>query len=97
VNFVSWVYADARRCPALRLGHEVYNEIVKNINDIPESGDIPDMALIRVIPYVDAVRLDRRMRSYCSQVCQKLQKALPALNYVDCIFANLQELIGAKS
>jgi hypothetical protein len=97
VDFASWVHADARRCPALRLGHEVYNEIVKNINDIPESGDIPDMALIRVIPYVDAVTLDRRMRGYCSQVCQKLQKALPAINYVNRIFANLQELIAAKS
>jgi len=95
-EFGQWVYADPRRCPALRLGHDAYHEILKNVADVPEAGDIPDLMQIKCTPYVDIVTLDRRMRGYCSQVCQRLQKAHPFINYSDRIFSSLEELMSAK-
>jgi len=49
---------------------------LKNVADVPEAGDIADLMQIKCTLYVDAVTLDRRMRGYCSQVCQRLQRPI---------------------
>jgi hypothetical protein len=95
-DFAVWIYKDPRRCPGLRLGYEVFHELLKNVGDKPEAGDIPDISHINAIPYADAATLDRRMHGYCSQVSRKLQKVQSAIDYADRIFPDLKTLLSAK-
>jgi len=95
-DFAAWVYDDHRRCPGLRLGYEVFHELLKNVGDKPDASDIPDHSQINAIPYVDAATLDRRMHGYCSQVARRLQKAQPTIDYASRIFPSLNALLSAK-
>ena len=95
-DFAAWIYKDPRRCPGLRLGYEVFHELVKNVGDKPDASDIPDLSHINAIPYVDAATLDRRMHGYCSQVGRKLQKAQSTIDYTDRIFPSLNALLSAR-
>jgi hypothetical protein len=62
-----WIYDNPARCPAERLGYEVYHKVLKNIQDTPEDSDLEDFQHISCIPYVDAITLDRRMCGYVLQ------------------------------
>lgn len=68
-----WIHHDPSRCPAERLGFEVYHKILKNLQDVPENSDLEDFQHVSCIPYVDAITLDRRMRSYVSQAARGLR------------------------
>lgn len=68
-TFAEWIYNDASRCPSIRLGYEVYHEILKNLRDVPKDGDIPDFGHVGCIPYIDLITLDNRMRNYVKQAC----------------------------
>lgn len=63
----AWIYKDPRRCPAKRLGFEVYHRLLRNIEDIPANGDLADFFHIECVPYVDLITLDSRMRNYVRQ------------------------------
>lgn len=63
-----WIYDTPSRCPAQRLGYEVFHKLLRNLTDNGEDSDIPDFAHISCVPYVDAVTLDNRMRGYVDQV-----------------------------
>lgn len=95
-DFAKWVYEDPRRCPGLRLGYEVFHELLKNVGDKPDASDIPDISHTNAIPYVDGATVDRRMHGYCSQVCRRLQKTCSLIDYSDRIFPNLEALMSAK-
>ena len=95
-DFATWIYKDPRRCPGFRLGYDVFHELLKNVGDKPEAGDIPDLSHINAIPYADAATLDRRMHGYCSQVSRKLQKVQSTIDYADRIFPALNALLSAK-
>jgi hypothetical protein len=95
-DFAAWIYEDPRRCPGLRLGYEVFHELLKNVGDKPEAGDIPDLSHINAIPYADAATLDRRMHGYCSHVSRKLQKVQSTIDYADRTFPGLSALLSAK-
>jgi hypothetical protein len=88
--FAHWVYQVASRCPAIRLGYELYHKFVKNVGDMPKEGDIPDYAHIDCVPYVDLITLDRRMSSYAIQASKDF-----SLGYEGRIFKNAQELLSA--
>lgn len=66
-DLAAWIWASPSRCPAFRLGYEVFHKIVRNVTDSGEESDIPDFAHVDGIPYVDAITLDRRMRGYVEQ------------------------------
>ena len=66
-DLAAWIWASPSRCPALRLGYEVFHKIVRNVTDSGEESDIPDFAHVDRIPYIDAITLDRRMRGYVEQ------------------------------
>lgn len=68
----SWIYENPNRCPAVRLGYEVFHKLLRNITDGGEVSDIPDFAHVDCIPYVDAITLDNRMRGYVEQTDQSL-------------------------
>jgi hypothetical protein len=68
----SWISENNHRCPAQRLGYEVFHKLLKNLMDVGEKSDIPDFAHISCIPYVDAITLDNRMRGYVAQVDQSV-------------------------
>ena len=91
--FGKWIYADQRRCPGLRLAYEMYHSIQANVTDVPKDGDIPDLAHIYAIPYVDHITVDRRMCGYSRCVAKKLFKANPVVNYEPRLAASLEELL----
>ena len=68
----AWIYENPNRCPAVRLGYEVFHKLLKNVTDGGEVSDIPDFAHVDCIPYVDAITLDNRMRGYVAQSDQSL-------------------------
>jgi hypothetical protein len=92
-EFIDYVYADAGRCPGFRLYHEVFRSLTRNLNDNPESGDFVDLALISTIPYVDAVTLDRRIRTYVEQASRKMLKVNAAVNYRDRVYEDVSDLM----
>ena len=83
----NWIWAHPTRCPGLRLGYEVYHQILRNINDTTENSDIGDLTHVGCIPYVEAITLDRRMRGYVRQADRALKT-----NYSSHIFADLATL-----
>jgi hypothetical protein len=94
--FARWVYDHPQRCPALRMGHDVFHHMLSNTKDIPHASDIPDWMHIKCTPYVDAITLDRRVYGYCSQVCQRIEKAHAFIDYSKRIFPNLEALVSSK-
>lgn len=82
-----WIYEIPNRCPALRLGYEVFHKLLRNLTDSGENSDIPDFAHISCVPYVDAITLDNRMRGYVAQVDQSI-----GTNYSQKAYRNVEEI-----
>ena len=83
----SWIYQSAARCPATRLGYEVYHKILRNLTDTSEESDIPDFAHVSCAPYCDAITLDSRMRGYIAQVDQSI-----GTHYSKKVYRNVDEI-----
>jgi len=92
-EFARWIYSDPRRCPGLRLNHEVYRRLMRNYTDVPEVGDFVDLNLIFAIPYVDAATLDHRMREYCSQAARSLMRVGLAVDYRERLYRDLAAIM----
>lgn len=82
-DLATWIWASPSRCPALRLGYEVFHKIVRNVADLGEESDIPDFAHVDCIPYVDAITLDRRMRGYIEQADRSMGTAYSQKLFAD--------------
>jgi hypothetical protein len=65
--FAEWIWQVPARCAAMRLGYEVFHHITRNTGDKGQPSDIPDLAHIDCLPYVDVMTLDSRMRGYVTQ------------------------------
>jgi hypothetical protein len=87
--FAYWIYDVTGRCPGIRLGYELYHKFVRNVEDVPKEGDIPDFGHADCVPYVDHITLDRRMSSYAIQASKGLQ-----LGYENRIFRHVDELLS---
>lgn len=83
----SWICENTHRCPAQRLGYEVFHKLLKNLMDSGEDSDIPDFAHISCTPYVDAITLDNRMRGYVAQVDQSI-----GTNFSEKAYRNVDEI-----
>jgi hypothetical protein len=84
-----WIYENPARCPAARLGYEVYHKILRNSTDTGEMSDIPDFAHISVVPYCDAITLDNRIRGYIAQVDQSI-----GTSFTRKMYRNVDEIEG---
>lgn len=82
-----WLYASPKRCPAVRLGYEVFHKLLKNITDKGENSDIPDFVHVSCVPYVYAITLDNRMRGYVAQADRSL-----GTDYSKKVYRNLEEI-----
>lgn len=91
--FGHWIYDNPMRCPGLRLGYDIYHELLSNVGDIPKDGDIPDFAHIYAVPYVDQATLDRRMNHYFRTVVKRLQSVQTQISYDRYTYASLAELL----
>ena len=87
--FAEWIYEESSRCPSVRLGYELYHKIVKNLQDVPKEGDIPDIGHVNCLPYIDILTADRRMCSYAAQASKVI-----GLKYENRIFNNAQDVIS---
>lgn len=87
--FAEWIYENITRCPSVRLGFEVYNNMVKNIGDTPKEGDIADFKHIHCIPYIDLIILDRRMHSYAKQA-----SCGAGFGYESRIYKNVEQILN---
>jgi hypothetical protein len=65
--FASWIYSSAARCPGIRLGYEVYHQLVRNKEAKIKPSDLVDLERVRSIPYVDLFTMDSGMLAYTSQ------------------------------
>lgn len=83
----NWIWDISTRCPSIRLGYEVYHQILRNISDISAESDIGDLTHVGCIPYVDAITLDRRIRGYVRQADRALKT-----HYSNKVFTDLPNL-----
>lgn len=86
--FANWVYEKPFRCPSVRLRYEVWHKIVKNKTDLLEDSDMEDYQHLTCLPYVELMRLDRRMHGYVSQVSATL-----GLDYTKRVFRSVQDVL----
>ena len=87
-DIADWIYENPNRCPAVRLGYEVWHKIVKNKTDSLKDSDMEDYQHLSCLPYVDFMTLDKRMHSYVSQVLENM-----SLGYHNRIFRQTQDLL----
>lgn len=88
-EFALWIYVDPRRCPGLRLNHEVYRQLMMNRDDQFEVGDFVDLNHVFAVPYVNAATLDNRMREYCSRAARRLLRVGLAVDYRERLYRDL--------
>jgi hypothetical protein len=93
-ELAEWIYADANRCPGLRLFQESFRALMVNYEDAPETSDIFDLAQISAIPHVDAATLDRRMRRYCGDASRKMLECGARDNYRDRVYENISDIMA---
>jgi len=89
-----WVYGNPKRCPALTLQFQVLREIVRNKGDKPKRGDIPDLAHVPALPYVDLATMDKRMVSYVTQASKILKQLNPQIHYESKLFKDFAALLN---
>jgi hypothetical protein len=89
-TLADWVWASPYRCPAIRLGYEVYHQILRNLTDKAGKADMGDLSHVGCLPYVDAMTLDRRMRNYVAQADRAL-----CTDYSSRVFEHFEQLRGA--
>lgn len=82
-----WIWNEPSRCPAVRLGYEVYHKILRNITDTGQGSDIPDLAHVGCVPYVDVATLDNRVRGYIEQVDRSIDTS-----YSNVLHRNIDEI-----
>lgn len=88
-SLADWVFINPNRCPSLRLGFEVWHQLIKNKTDRLEDSDMEDYQHVLCVPYVDLMTLDRRMRNYVSQAAAGM-----GLGYGSRIFRSVHDLLN---
>ena len=86
--FAGWIYADPRRCPALRLSDEFYHAVRKNASYTPSDSLVGDFAHIKCLPYVDLITLDRGTHDHVRRIADRI---IPGC--ADKICGNLEEVL----
>jgi hypothetical protein len=71
----------------------MFHAIQANLTDIPKDTDIPDLAYIPALPFVDYLTLDRRMHSYAVRVSRQITKVNPTVNYEKRLLRSVRELL----
>lgn len=71
-DLAKWIWHKPTRCPAIRLGYELFHVVVNNRGANAKASDISDFAHMLCLPYVDAITLDGAMASYVAQVDRRL-------------------------
>lgn len=92
-EFARWIYANPRRCPGLRLNHEVYRQLMMNYDDPFDVGDFVDLNHVFAVPYVEAATLDNRMREYCYRGARRLVRLGLPVDYRERLYRNLTEIM----
>ena len=92
-DFVTWLFENPTRCPGVRLGFEVSCQLACDVGDVPKDGDLVDFALLRAVPYVDAVTLDKRIRHYCRGALARLEKEHMTLRFSRRIFSDVGDFM----
>lgn len=93
-EFAESLYKNPTWCPTQRISFEMYRALLNNQSDIPQDGDILDFNHLKPVPYVDALTLDRRMRTYLDQVIRRLSLIDARLNLSARVFRNLEEVLN---
>lgn len=78
-----WIYSSPSRCPAKRLGYEVWHRIRSNVTDRPKPSDISDFNHLFALPYVDVATLDRRMLGYVTGATSEWSEGIVAACFRD--------------
>jgi hypothetical protein len=94
-RIASWVYDLPRRCPGLRLSYEVFHQLAFDPLDAVKDSDLLDIAQMLVIPYVDAMTVDRRMFHYFKGAARKLKQGDRSIRYADYVYSRVEDLIAA--
>jgi hypothetical protein len=63
--------------------------------DAVKDSDLLDIAQMVVIPYVDAMTVDRRVFHYFKGAARKLKQGDRSIRYADYVYSRVEDLIAA--
>jgi hypothetical protein len=91
--FVAWLQDRPRVAPAWRFFWQTAEELTLNTTDLAKPGDLHDLLHLSATPYVDAVTLDGRFRSYARQATRKLRSIDDSIDYDRRLFGSFEAII----
>ena len=91
-----WIYDLPRRCPGIQLSYQVFHQLAFDPGDLVKDSDLVDIAQMMVIPYVDAMTVDKRMLHYFRGAAQKLKRKDQSVRYADYVYSRVEDLIAAR-
>lgn len=83
------IYGDPSWCPCFHISFEIFHQIVNNIGDQLDDGDLNDLIHLWALPYMDVLTTDRRIAGYVQQVSTRLRT-----NWHEKLCRSVLELVG---
>jgi hypothetical protein len=80
--------------PGWRLFEEVFDQLARDKHFKPTVNDVWDLAHVAMLPYVDALTLDRNKVNLVRQATRRLEQFDQALDYPSRAFARVDELLA---
>lgn len=90
-----WMSEDPHRCPGTWFHHHAHEELIRNVTDGPQHGDLPDLGHMTCVPYVERVTFDRRMSGYATGAVRRLAKHVPEIDLQGRVFRSLAAVLAA--
>jgi hypothetical protein len=87
-GLAKWIYKNPARCPSVRLGYEMYHQLVKNKQHVLTPSQVYDFFHVNAVPYVDICTLDPAMMTYVRQAIRRIHAS-----YVNQLCKDTQEVM----
>jgi hypothetical protein len=92
-RFADVLRRNPRIAPGWRLYNEVFDQLARDKQFKPTVNDVWDLAHVAMLPYVDALTLDKNKVSLVQSATRRLKTFEPTLDYPTRAFANVSELL----
>ncbi len=94
-ELADWFARTPMRCPGTWFYYRLREELIRNVQDRPKCGDLPDLSHASSVPYVNAVTFDRRMLGYARAAAKKIDDMLPEGALAKRLFKSLEEILAS--
>jgi hypothetical protein len=93
-QFADLLRRKPRIAPGWRLYEEVFDQLARDKHFKPTVNDVWDLAHVAMLPYIDALTLDKNKVNLVQQATRRLREFEAALDYPSRVFASVNELLS---